>query len=165
MLYRSDDQGDTWRRIGGGSQLWRAVGLTFRADGLYWGTDAGSDAGTHPNFVVRLGRGQLEPERLLEIQGPCHGNATLADGTLLVSTGVERGINEKDGRAHLWASRDGRRWHELLSLEKDLWPGLVQFGVIRFPMGLEAGTDVLFTTFGLAGAPETAFRARIEGGP
>ncbi len=160
-LYKSSDGGDNWRQVGGGSQLWRAVGLAFRPEAVYWGTDAGWTAGNHPNYIMRLDRGNGTLDRVLEVQGPCHGNAALRDGTLLISTGVERGQNEKDGCAHLWASRDGRAWQELTRFKKDLWFRNLQFGVIRFPQGLENSDSLVFTCMGLAGAGEAAFVARI----
>lgn len=160
-LLKSTDGGDRWIEVGGGSQLWRAVGVGFRADALYWGTDAGSDAGNHPNFVMRLDRRTGRLEKVLELQGPCHGNATLRDGTLVISTGVEGGVNEKDGRAHLWVSRDGRGWTEVSSWAKDRWPYVVQFGVIRFPHGLERADRLVFTCMGLRGAAETTFVASL----
>jgi len=162
LIFRSTDNGNSWEQVGGGSQLWRAVGISFRSEALYWGTDAGSDAGTHPNFVMRLARTTLHLEKVLELQGPCHGNATLRDGTLLVSTGVEGGVNEKDRDAHLWISCDGTNWQELQSYRKDRLPLLLQYGVIRFPQGLHQGQTIAFTTMGLAGAGETAFFAGVK---
>jgi hypothetical protein len=159
-LYKSTD-GDHWMLVGGGSQLWRTVGLAFRPEAIYWGTDAGWTAATHPNYVMRFDRGTGAVEKLLEVQGPCHGNATLRDGTVLISTGIERGINEKDRYAHLWASRDGHRWEELIRFKKDLWFRNLQFGVIRFPVGLENSDAPIFTGMGLVGAGEAAFVARI----
>lgn len=165
FLFKSTDGGSSWRKVGGGGQLWRAVGVAFRRDALYWGTDAGSDAGTHPNHVVRLDRDTGELRKVLELQGPCHGTAALADGTLVVSTGVEGGRNERDRRAHLWVSRDGSGWTELASWAKDAWPTIVQFGVIRFPAGLERGNTLVFTGLGLVGSGETTFVAALEQPP
>ncbi|MBT8339283.1 MAG: hypothetical protein HKP58_06110 [Desulfatitalea sp.] len=160
-LYRSGDNGENWELIGGGSQLWRAVGVAFRPEALYWGTDAGYDTGAHPNHVMRLDRATGELSKRHDLQGPCHGNAALGDDTLLVTTGVEGGLNEKDRFAHLWMSVDGARWHELLRLKKDFWPRLLQFGVIRFPGGNSSKTDILFTALGLAGSGETAFAGQL----
>jgi hypothetical protein len=56
-LLRSTDRGESWETVGSGSQLWRAVGITFRPDAVFWGTDAGSDAGGHEI----LDPGQLLP--------------------------------------------------------------------------------------------------------
>lgn len=161
-LYRSADGGRAWSLIGGGSQQWRAVGVCFTSEAIYWGTDAGSDAGMTPNFIIRLDRCTGRVERVIEIQGPCHAIASLADGTLLVSTGVESGINEKDDRAHLWASRNGKDWKELMACRKDMWHPWLQFGVIRFPHGLENRNDVHFTTFGVRGDGETYYIATVE---
>lgn len=163
LLFRSDDSGRTWNQAGGGSQLWRAVGLAFTREAIYWGTDAGSDAGKHPNHVMRLDRAKLSLEKVLDLQGPCHGNASMKDGTLVVSTGVEGGQNEKDRRAHLWASRNGVDWSELISYRKDLLPHIVQYGVIRLPNGLEKSDTLIFTCLGLLGAGEKTFAARLAG--
>ncbi len=162
LLYRSTDGGDHWDQVGGGSQLWRTVGLAFRPEALYWGTDAGWTTGTHPNHIMRMDREKGELEKVLEIQGPSHGNATLRDGTLLISTGVERGANEKDDCAHLWASRDGNTWEELTKFKKDSWFRNLQFGVIRFPIGLEHCDALVFTAMGLVGAGEKLFIGRID---
>jgi hypothetical protein len=161
-LYRSTDHGETWELVGAGSQSWRSVGLMFTPDYLYWGTDAGSDAGRSKNYIVRLARKNNKLEIIDELQGPCHGSTTLLDGTLLVATGVEGGKNEVDRKVHLWASRDGDKWQELISLKKDFWPFRIQYGVIRFPYGTNKNNILHFTTFGLSGCGETYFAARIE---
>ena len=161
-LLRSTDLGYTWEVVGSGSQRWRAVGLTFTPEAVFWGTDAGSDAGMEPNYIIRLDRDSLQTTEVLELQGPCHGTASLRDRTIVVSTGIEGGTNEKDKRAHLWASRDGKKWQELASWEKDVWPTLMQFGVIHFPHGLENSERLYFTTRGLRGGGETSFVAEIR---
>ena len=161
LLFKSVDGGDRWEKIGGGSQLWRAVGLAFRPEGVYWGTDAGWTAGKHLNYVMRLDRKTGAIEKVHEMQGPCHGNATLRDGTLVITTGVERGENETDSFAHVWASRDGNSWEELIRFKKDFWHRTLQFGVIRFPVGIENSDNLLFTCMGLVGNGETSYAAKI----
>jgi hypothetical protein len=160
-LYKSTDKGESWQLVGGGSQLWRAVGVAFRAEALYWGTDAGSDAGTHPNYIVRFDRRSQTVQTLLEIQGPCHGSATLNDGTIAISTGIEGGINESGKAAHLWISNDGISWSEVVRFAKDLMPYLLQYGVLRFPAGLEKSGHLAFTGMGLRGAGEKVFLGHI----
>jgi hypothetical protein len=164
-LARSLDGGLTWQTLGGGSQHWRSVSVSLRPEALYWGTDAGSDTGLHRNHVMRFARATSRLEKVSEIQGPCHGNATLADGTLLVSTGVEGGRNEQDRKAHVWASRDGRAWCEVRSFRKDPMPMLLHFGVVRFPAsagGFDGSGVFAFTAFGLVGGAETSFLARLR---
>jgi hypothetical protein len=160
-LYRSDNQGDSWELVGGGNQLWRTVGIAFQEKAIYWGTDAGSDTGSHPNHVIRFDRITGELSKLEKLQGPCHGTASLKDGTIVVSTGVEGGQNEIDDRAHLWCSSDGKNWSEALSFRKDHFPYLMQYGVLRFPQGLDSCATLAFTGMGLVGAGEKAFWAEL----
>jgi len=160
-LYRSDDVGGSWRLAGGGSQDWRAVGVAFTADALFWGTDAGSDAGGTLNYIMRYDRQDRTLVRVQRLQGPAHGIGVLSDGTLIISTGVEGGINEADRSAHLWASRDGSLWEEVFALSKNRWPGIIQFGVMRIPPGTESGSEVVFTGLALRGASETLFRGNL----
>ncbi len=74
---------------------------------------------------------------------------------LLVATGVEGGINEKDDHAHLWASSDGRHWEEIATWRKDRLPFVLQFGVVHFAHNLERSSVVHLTTRGLVGAGES----------
>jgi hypothetical protein len=156
-LFRSTDQGKNWLKIGGGSQLWRAVSVVFSQQALYWGTDAGSDAGHASNHIVRFDRGSKELKLVKQIQGPCHGSGILHDGTMFFSTGVEGGINEIDTSAHLWASRDGLNWYEVFHLKKKKWPHIIQYGVMRIPPGTETSDKLHFTSLALQGASERWF--------
>ncbi len=160
-IFRSRDGGRTWDHIGGGSQLWRSLGVAFTRDSVYWGTDAGLDSGQTRNHIVRWRRSARQAVSVQEVQGPCHGNLGHADGTVIVSTGVERGANEKDRFAHLWASRDGGRWEEIGRWRKDPWPGVVQFGVVHFAPGGQGKPLFWFTCRGLQGGGETANAAAL----
>ena len=40
-------------------------------------------------------------------------------------------------------------------MKKDLWPLIVQYGVMRFPLGTDACNRVVFTCMGLRGHGET----------
>jgi len=161
LMLCSKDAGETWEQIGGGSQLWRAVGVVFAPEAVYWGTDAGMDAGRTPNYIMRWCRSSHRATPVREVQGPCHGNGGLGGGTVLISTGVERGVNEKDRCAHFWASRDGSVWEELGQWRKDPWPRIVQFGVIHFPPGEQTPSSFWFNCRGLVGHGETTIAAAI----
>lgn len=145
-LMKSVDNGDTWETVGEGSQLWRAVGVSFTEDSLYWGTDAGSVS--DPNYIIRMDRKSCKIEKVLEVEGPCHGNAVLSDGTVYVSTGVEGGENEKDRYARLYRIINGKA-DMILKMKKDIFPLILQYGVMRFPMGTETTDKTIFTTYGL----------------
>jgi len=155
-LMLSRDHGDSWDIIGEGNQLWRAVGISSTENALYWGTDAGSVP--DPNFIVKMDRRTRELTKIQEVQGPCHGNAVLADGTVFVSTGIEGGANEQDRCAHLWqVQRDGKV-QEVYRMKKDIFPLIIQYGVMRFPMGIESCDAVVFTTYALRNGPEQVWR-------
>ncbi len=150
-LYKSSDNGDTWELIGQGSQDWRAIGVCFTKDALLWGTDAGSC----PDIVhfVRMKRETKQLDILADFEGPCHGCASYADGRSFFSTGVEGGENEKDRYARLKEYKAGEvvtHWQ----LKKDIWPLIIQYGVMRFPLGTDACDKVVFTTMGLQGHGE-----------
>lgn len=155
-ILTSHDGGSSWQVVGCGSQQWRAIGLVFTPDAVYWGTDAGLDAGTTPNALMRWDRRTRQVAALHALQGPTHGIARLADGTILLATGVEGGRNEVDRRSHLWAL-DGSGAREVASWRKDMWPAVVQIGCVHFPHGL--GNRIAMTLVGLRGNGETLWRA------
>lgn len=158
-LYKSMDNGDTWELIGQGSQDWRAIGLCFTKDYVIWGTDAGSCSDTV--HLVRMHRKTRKIEVLEDFEGPCHGCASYGDGRVFFSTGVEGGENEKDGYARLKEFTNGKTI-EVLRLKKDIWPLIVQYGVMRFPLGTDACSRVVFTTMGLKGKGETVMIEKNE---
>lgn len=151
-LYRSADNGETWELIGQYSQDWRAIGVCFTPDYLLWGTDAGSCPDTV--HFVRMDRKTRQIDILEDFEGPCHGCASYQDGRVFFSTGVEGGVNEKDRYARLKEWKDGH-CETLWKQEKDCWPLIVQYGVMRFPLGSDRCNRVVFTALGLKGHGET----------
>lgn len=145
-LYKSKDNGDSWELIGANSQDWRAIGVCFTKNDLVWGTDAGHC----PDKVhfVRMNRETQQLEIIADLEGPCHGCASYADGKVIFSTGVEGGENEKDRFARLKEYKAGEivnHWQ----LRKDFFPMILQYGVMRFPLGTDNCSRVVFTTMGL----------------
>lgn len=145
-LYKSSDNGNTWDLIGQGSQDWRAIGVCFDNESLLWGTDAGSTSDV--NHLIMMNRKTQQLEVLEEFEGPCHGCASYKDGRMFFSTGVEGGENEKDRFSRLKEFQNNHTT-EILKLKKDIWPLIVQYGVMRFPLGTDNVNRVVFTTMGL----------------
>ena len=145
-LYKSVDNGENWELIGQYSQDWRAIGVCFTKDALLWGTDAGSCPDTV--HFVKMDRQTRKLEILADFEGPCHGCASYKDGRAFFSTGVEGGENEKDRYARLKEYKNGKL-ETLWELKKDIWPLILQYGVMRFPLGTDACDKVVFTTMGL----------------
>ena len=151
-LYQSKDNGETWRLVGQYSQDWRAIGVCFTKDYLYWGTDAGSCPDTV--HFVRMDRRTEKLEILDDMEGPCHGCGSYADGRAFFSTGVEGGENEKDNIARMKMLRDDGKLQTVWECKKDCLPLIIQYGVMRFPLGTDNCTRVCFTTMGLKGHGE-----------
>ncbi len=145
-LMRSTDNGDTWDTIGTGSQDWRAIGVCFREDALIWGTDAGSVP--DQNHIIRMDRKTRQIEVIADAEGPCHGCAGYKNGRVFISTGVEGGENEQDRYARLKEIRNSEVV-DLLKTKKDSIPLILQYGVMRFPLGTENTDKVVFTMMGL----------------
>ena len=153
-LIKSLDNGNTWETVGEGSQDWRAIGVCPMENYLVWGTDAGSVP--DQNHLVRMNRKTYKMEILGDLEGPCHGCASFMDGRVFISTGIEGGENEKDRVARLKIVKENAI-ENMLMLKKDIWPLILQYGVIRFPLGTENTDKVVFTAFGLKQCGEQVF--------
>ena len=146
-LMRSIDNGDTWETVGTGSQDWRAIGVCFTEDALLWGTDAGSVP--EQNHIIRMNRTTRQIEVIANAEGPCHGCAGYKDGRVFISTGVEGGENEQDRYARLKEIHTDKKVIDLIKHKKDVFPLILQYGVMRFPLGTENTDKVVFTMMGL----------------
>lgn len=154
LLLRSFDNGDSWETVGEGSQDWRAIGVCFDQNSLVWGTDAGSVP--DQNHIIRMSRATHKVEVLADVEGPCHGCGSFADGRVFISTGVEGGQNEKDRFARL-KEVTNLNVIDRLRMKKDIMPLILQYGVIRFPLGTENTDRVVYTTYGLVGNGECVY--------
>lgn len=150
-LYKSKDNGDSWELIGANSQDWRAIGVCFTKKDIVWGTDAGHCPYTV--HFVRVNRETQNLEIIANLEGPCHGCASYKDGRAFFSTGVEGGENEKDRFARLKEYKVGEIVDQWM-LKKDVYPMILQYGVMRFPLGTDNCSRVVFTCMGLQGHGE-----------
>lgn len=141
----SEDEGETWIEIGSGDQMFRAVSLLFTEDHIYWG----SDSPTIQNYIYRYARESGDIERLVTVDGPVHYSTILGNGIKLFATAAEGDTEgrsaEWDKKAHIWASVDGVHWEDIISWEKDIYPGILGFGRVYFAHG-QCGTKVCLTT-------------------
>lgn len=158
-LYQSKDNGETWRLVGQYSQDWRAIGVCFTKDYLYWGTDAGSCPDTV--HFVRMDRRTEKLEILDDMEGPCHGCGSYADGRAFFSTGVEGGENEKDDIARMKMLTADGSLQTVWECKKDCLPLIIQYGVMRFPLGTDDCNRVVYTTMGLKGHGETVMIEKV----
>ena len=153
-LMRSFDNGNTWETVGEETQNWRAIGVCFTEKYLIWGTDAGSVP--DQNRIIRMDRETHELEILADVEGPCHGCGSFTDGRVFISTGVEGGENEKDRIARL-KTVSSTEIEDIKLMKKDIFPLIVQYGVIRFPLGTENTDKIVFTAMGLKKGGEVIY--------
>ena len=45
---------------------------------------------------------------------------------------------------------DKMSFEEILAIKKDIFPYILQYGVIRFPIGMENTNNIIFTSYGLS---------------
>lgn len=143
----SEDRGETFEVVEGGSQTYRAASLRFRDGHVYWGTDDPSDA----NHLYRRDLETGKEERLGTVRGPVYYSTRVGDH-LLFSTTVEKGEGNQDGCARIYVVGPDDEVEVLAAFEKDRWhPVLFGYGTIQFPAG-EAEDDSFWATLhGLEG--------------
>lgn len=161
-LWRSNDHGETWQAMGSGDQRWRAIGLAFLPDAVVWGTDAGSDAGRFKNVALRWDRQTRTLTTLGALPGPVHGVTALPDGSVLLATGCEGGVNEADRRVHLAVVRPGEAVRERASFAAGLQPKRAQYPVLHFAQGQEACDRVWLVGRGLLVGPLVAMEVTLR---
>jgi hypothetical protein len=156
-----DEDGGTVREVCSGDQMYRAVSLIFTETHVYWG----SDSPTRQNYVFRYDRRTGEIDRLAEVNGPVYYSLETSDGIKLLATtneGKSEGSSaEWDSKAHIWASRDGAHWEDIISWEKDFWPYLMGYGRIDFAYG-DCGNYVYLTPLALKGIDGSLVKASVH---
>lgn len=140
----SQDGGVSFKVVGEGAQIWRAVSALFTPASVFWGTDIGTKCGTEPNYLVRWDRSTHTLHKLMRIDGPAYYSAQTAAGTLAIGTAVEGGKNEKDGRVHLYWTKDQHVWNNIHLWRRWRVPGAFGPSTITFPLSDAPLSQLLF---------------------
>jgi hypothetical protein len=142
----SQDGGVSFEAIGGGSQVWRAVSVLFTPEAILWGTDIGIGHDDQSNYLVRWDRSMRVAQRLMRIDGPAYYSAQTSLGILAIGTAVERGKNEKDGRVHLYWTKDKIVWNNIRLWPRWRLPGVFGPSTITFPLSNAPPSRLLFNS-------------------
>ncbi|WP_455584534.1 hypothetical protein [Bacteroides sp.] len=113
-----------------------------------------TDTPFHPNSIRMLekaGNGEWQSTKIMDIAGSCIYGCKAGDD-FVFSTAVEpdgrdtgifsllayrRGCGIVDRYSHLYVGTPEKGFREIYKVKKDLWfPGLFQFGTLRFPSGV-----------------------------
>lgn len=101
----SSNYGVSWTTLGGGTQLWRAVGLLFTDDYIYWGMD--STFANQPCYIVRCNRTTKQVEYLQAVNAPIYYCHKTAKGELLFASMPEAQAATVDTNNNIYYSNDG----------------------------------------------------------
>ena len=158
-LLVADEAFDDVEWIGDGGQTWRTCHPFFTASFVFWGMDSQLET----SYVYRLKRSDRSVRRVFELPGPVWYGKHLSDGWMIVATAVEKGPGVYSDRAHVYASRDGERWLEVMQARKDGWRmPLFKNGVINFATGDQASSEFYLSAEGLVGMDGLAYAAALQ---
>lgn len=125
-IFRFNTSTKTIEKIGGNSQLWRAVSLLQKDNYLIWGMDSPE---IQP-YIVRYNSKDKNLEKLKKIAGPAYYSTIDKEGNMYVATTVE---NRKKHKAVVYKSIDGTLWKEYKEYKKDIFHlKYFGFGKIEF---------------------------------
>jgi hypothetical protein len=130
-ILRSTDGFETSTTIGSGDQTWRAVSVQFRADAIYYATDAWD----RQNWIYRIDRASGERTEVAPLDGPVYYSHRVGDD-LFFAVAAEGQQPHLSPRATLWHLDSADGCSKVASFDKDVWP-VAQFqpGTISFPRG------------------------------
>jgi len=121
QIMYSMDGGISFKRVGSGSQKWRACSLIFDEESVYWGMDGNSDRYPEP-LIWRWDRKSKETETVAVLDSYAFYSTKLLNGTLVLST------DGTNGSASLWHCNDSTKWFQTVSWDRKR---MNHFGNIR----------------------------------
>lgn len=158
-FFRTTDRFGTVEQIGDGSQSWRAVRLFFTSTHVCWLTDSPTEA----NAAYRMDRETRGVERGMEMDAPFWYGAQTSDDLCVCFSTVEPGEAVRRRQAGIFISRDGFRWEEVGSFQKDRWAPmkLFKYGVISCPSGSMQASSFYLSGEGLQRLDGISLRADL----
>jgi len=125
-IFRFNTRTKTIEKIGGNSQLWRAVSVLQKDNYLIWGMDSPD---IQP-YIVRYNLDNKNLEKLKKIAGPAHYSTIDKEGNMYIATAVEK---RKEHKAVIYKSNNGTIWKEYKEYKKDIFHlKYFGFGIIEF---------------------------------
>ena len=124
----TDDEFNTFHEVLRGGQEYRSCQLFFYKDFIVYATDSQY----MENEIRSINRNTLEVNTLAKIQGSAIKGGQTGEVAYL-STTIEPSEVNKDCFSHIWVTKDGINWQEVMKAEKDCWSAIFQFGTFEFP--------------------------------
>ena len=161
FFFRTNDRFGAVKRIGDGSQSWRAVRLFFSSTHVCWLTDSPIET----NAAYRMDRVTGEVERGVEMEAPFWYGAQTNDDLYVGFSTVEPGEAVHRRSAGIFISKDGFHWEEVGSFQKDHWAPmkLFKYGVISCPSGDMHASSFYLSGEGLRGLDGISMKVDLTG--
>ena len=143
--------------VGKGDESWRAVGLTFTPEAIYYGTDAEF----RQNVIYRIDRKTGKRESLGQVPGPIYYVRALGESQIFGVT-AEGCPSQTRNAASLWQVTNDSL-HQLFIFDKDWLPIQFMPGTLHFNLGQGYHPDEAFCFFhGLKGVDQLSVRLFSE---
>lgn len=124
----TDDEFKTFHVVLRGGQEYRSCQLFFYKDFIVYATDSQY----MENEIRKIDRSTFGITTLVRIQGSAIKGGQTGNVAYL-STTVEPSEVNTDRFSHIWVTKDGHNWEDVMRAEKDCYPALFQFGTFEFP--------------------------------
>ena len=135
----SDENFQSIKILGDGTQLWRACNAFFLKEKVVWMMDSPNDI----SYVVHFNRYTEEVKQVYRLNGPLWYSSELANGYFIAATSVEPGYSIRNPYATILISKNLTDWTEVKKFKKDKWPiEIFKNGVIAFPIGIQNLNEV-----------------------
>ena len=115
--------------VGKGNQTWRTLEFLFEKDKVYWGMDTPLEN----SCLIEYDRRSNKINHIGRFDGPIYNIKKTSLGLYLIGTAAEGGRGELDNNAHIWLSKDLKKWEDSISYAKDAYPYKMGLGRILFP--------------------------------
>lgn len=147
FIAKTDHGFDDFEIVGKNDQKFRTLELNFGPDNVFWGTDCPYER----NKIIRYDR---KTEKIKEVnddefRGPISNLKQLNKDVYMACTWDEGGPDGGNKKSHILFSKNLRDWDCLKSYDKDMYPYLMGYGRIIFPV--EMKSKIIFYGQGLRG--------------
>lgn len=142
----TDDEFQTFYQVLRGGQEYRSCQLFFYKDFIVYATDSQY----LENEIRRINRDTFEIISLAKIQGSAIKGGQTGDVAYLATT-IEPSKVNKDRFSHIWVTKDGHHWQEVIKAKKDCWPAIFQFSTFEFPQNAYHNGKLWFSGRALKG--------------
>jgi hypothetical protein len=129
----SSDQGNSFQKVGSGSQEWRVVSLQFTKDAVFWGTDVPDEN----NRLFRWSRINGNRKELLSVRNPFYYSSQDGNGNMYFSTAAGKPEFGGEKFAELWKITASNPPERLIRLPRGKldYSGMIVFAQGKAPKG------------------------------